>query len=62
MEDYRKHIQHTHADLKDRSWCGQEILDWAFVSIDHAAYNSLQKGYLLVCEDCIEKVKRAFDQ
>lgn len=63
MEEYVKHIRHTHADKKNVAWCGEPLtqFDWTFLDIDHAAYNAQQGGYLVTCPKCVEAVKRAFD-
>jgi NifU-like protein involved in Fe-S cluster formation len=39
------------------SWCGKLIaLEWAFNSIDHAAFNALGNGRLVACPDCVKAI------
>lgn len=62
-EEYIKHIRHTHEDKKKTAWCGQELIfDWAFVNIDHVAYNNMNGGRLLPCKKCVEKVIEALEK
>lgn len=51
--DFIKCIEHTHADKVGQSWCGRDVrLEFRFENIDHAAYNALNGGRLLICPDC----------
>jgi hypothetical protein len=52
--DYVKCVQHTHADKKNQTWCGRSTdqFEWTFVNLDHAAYNALQGGRLVLCDNC----------
>jgi hypothetical protein len=58
--DYIKCIRHTHADKRQMTWCGLPVsYDFVFESIDHAAYNSLDEGRLLICPKCSEAIREA---
>lgn len=56
-----KCIRHTHEDKKTTSWCGRalESMEWAFVSLDHAAYARLHEDRLVPCGKCVNAAKRA---
>ncbi len=58
--EWIKCIRQTHEEKKRLSWCGKDITfgfrEWAFVDIDHAAYNNLSKGRLLPCPDCVKVI------
>jgi hypothetical protein len=62
LNDWTKHISHTHADRKGEAWCGVrlQVFDWAFGDVDHAAYNMQQEGRLLPCPQCVGAVMTAF--
>ena len=61
-----KCIASTHADKIGRSLCGRRIgsnvdgelraTEFVFVDTDHWFYNSVQKGRLLGCPQCLERV------
>lgn len=54
--DYVKCIKHTHANMKN-SWCNRRLFaEFAFVDIDHAAYNALSKGRLVACPECVSAI------
>jgi hypothetical protein len=53
--EYVTCIQHTHAERKGTTWCGRPLGplgEFCFVDIDHAAYERLRGGRLLVCPEC----------
>ena len=56
--EWVKHIRHTHAKRTEQSWCGQPLprMEWAFTDIDHAAYERMNEGHLLVCPECVAAV------
>ena len=47
-------IRQTHAERSTMSWCGRRIepFEWTFTDVDHALYNILNQGRILVCPDC----------
>ncbi len=52
----RQHIQMNHAARQGKAWCGAQIQEWAFQSIDHAAlFHAKGAGAFMVCEACREK-------
>lgn len=57
MQEWQKHIRHTHEDKKTTAWCGVRLYsyDWAFTDIDHAAY-SIETSRLLTCSECCKAV------
>lgn len=61
LKEYEKHIQQTHADLKDKAWCGADIVDWAFINIDHAVYNNKSNGRLVPCEKCVLEITKVLN-
>ena len=47
-------VAHTHADKLGLSWCGRTItMEFHFTSLDHAAYNEMDKGRLEPCSECM---------
>lgn len=56
--EYVKCIRHTHEERKRTSWCGREIepFEFAFTDIDHAAYERMRHGRLLICPECLKAV------
>jgi hypothetical protein len=61
MSDYIKHIAHDcdFPELKGKTWCGREVEGFAFVDIDHAAYNGRNEGRLVACKSCVAAVLKA---
>lgn len=64
MGEVIKHIRHTHEELKGTAWCGRELFhhDWAFVDIDHAAYNARNGGRLLACKKCVAAIVKTLQE
>jgi hypothetical protein len=57
MKDFEKHVKHTHADHEGKTWCGRPVgLEWAFENIDHAAYERMRDGRLLICDECLDAI------
>lgn len=55
--DYVTCVAHTHAHKKNESWCGRFVnTEFHFQNIDHAAYNAMNEGRLLVCPECHKKI------
>lgn len=54
-------ITDNHRDSEGRSWCGQAInkFDFAFVSIEHAAFNGRSEGRLVACSECTAEIIKA---
>lgn len=59
--DWIRHIRHTHAEMKEKAWCGRKLpqTEWAFVDIDHAAYASMHNDRLAPCKKCIAAAIKA---
>jgi hypothetical protein len=56
------HIKHTAGgDFEGRAWCGERVWshDWAFQSLDHAAYASADQDSVEVCVACARKAAEA---
>lgn len=53
LPEWGVHIRHTHAELPGKGWCGAYIVGFAFVSLDHAAYNNLNGDRLVPCKSCV---------
>lgn len=51
MNEWERHVAHTHTEKQGQSWCGVTIAGWHFVSIDHAAY-SAPRDYVQPCPAC----------
>lgn len=61
--DYIRCIQHTRADKRGTSWCGQRVAqEFTFASIDHAVYNKLRNGRLIACPECVTAVVESLTQ
>jgi len=47
-------ITDNHADSQGKTWCGKpyDQFAWTFTSIDHAAMNGRNGGFLTVCKKC----------
>ncbi len=47
----------THNKPTGVSWCGTSVKSkWNFVTVDHALYNRLNVGRLLVCQACWDAI------
>jgi hypothetical protein len=59
--EYVKCVQDNHRDHDGRSWCGQVLnkFDFAFVSIEHAAFNGRAGGRLVACSECTAAIIKA---
>lgn len=59
--DYVKCVQDNHRDHDGLSWCGQALnkFDFAFVSIDHAAFNGRDGRLLVACSECTTAIIKA---
>jgi hypothetical protein len=51
-------IADSHADAQGKTWCGRsfDLFEFTFTSIDHAAMNGRNGGYLTVCKKCQKAV------
>lgn len=58
-ESRDKHVRHTHAELKNRAWCGAELhaTDWTFQDVDHLLYHVAQQGGVPWCAACCDSIK-----
>ncbi len=53
-------IQHTHADLTQKTWCGLPREGFVFQSVDHAVY-AAPTSRMVPCPKCVEKVNLALN-
>lgn len=60
--EYIRCIQHTHAELKNTSWCGKSLysFDWVFQDIDHATYSIMNEVRQVPCPECITAIREVF--
>jgi len=49
IKDYEKHVKDK---MTGKSYCGEYIQDFTFVSIDHCVSNQKAEGRLLPCPKC----------
>lgn len=59
LPEWGVHIRHSHAKLPWKAWCGAYISEFAFVSLDHAAYNNLNGDRLVPCKECVRAALHA---
>lgn len=59
MKEYQHHISDTHEDRKGMSICGEQIIGWAYVDVDHA-FLSTPKDRMQPCPKCAAKVISVF--
>jgi hypothetical protein len=65
MSEQVRHIWHTHACLKGKTWCGESTKtvpifeQGLFQNIEHAAYNALNFTVYTVCDKCASRVIEA---
>jgi len=59
--DYVKCVTDNHRDNDGLSWCGKILdkFDFAFVSIEHAAFNGRSAGRLVACSECTALIAKA---
>jgi hypothetical protein len=55
------HISHTYFGKENMSWCNKQVVGFAFISLDHAAYNAIKGGSLIVCTKCVEAARSALE-
>lgn len=60
--EYIHCIADTRADKKNLTLCGTLDYGFMFVNIDHAYYNHLNKGRVMVCEECAKKLTDSFHE
>jgi len=56
-----KCITHNVYPPTHKTWCGKNWNGWAFVDIDHAALNGQNKGRLVACHKCVDKIMDALN-
>ena len=56
-------IQHTHEDMKGKTWCGDNTVGftWLFQDIDHAIYSKQQGSFVEVCENCAKEIAKVLN-
>ena len=55
--EWIKCVEHDHADLRNKSWCGRDVrLEFRFSDIDHAAESGRQEGRLVACPECVTAI------
>lgn len=61
--EYVRCVTDNHRDNDGRSWCGKTLnkFDFAFVSIEHAAFNGRSGGRLVACSECTVEIIKALE-
>jgi hypothetical protein len=45
-----------------KSWCGKDVsIEWAFVSIDHAAHSGKNGSHNVACRECVSEIIEALN-
>lgn len=45
--------------LRNKTWCGERAVGFCFVSADHATYNKMNGGRLVICAECSTAIVKA---
>lgn len=58
-----KCVKHTHEEKKTTTWCGRmfNVMEFNFVSLDHAAYANQGGSTTLPCARCIAAAVAALE-
>lgn len=60
-EEYHRHIAHTHEDNKGKSICGEWLVGWHYLDVDHA-FLSAPRDSIQPCPKCAAAVIKVFSE